>query len=437
MKNIIKKIIFGIISFEAKLVLLRYKPRIVAVSGTVGKTGAKDMIYHIMSERFHVRKTNKSLNGDIGIPLTVLGHESGWDSPLKWFKIMFSGFVQIFYSSNYPKWLVVETGIDRPGDMDKIAKFLKPEIVVITAFGSVPAHVEYFDNPEDVMAEEAKLMDYVREGGSIILNADDPDVLNLKSKSKVKTYTYGYENPDSDMLATNKSTVYDASNSAKIPLGIAFKVEYEGNVVPTQINGVLGDTVIYPVVAAITVGKILGISPVTSCPRVNTFVPAPGRMSIVPGINGSTIIDDTYNASPLAVEKALKALAEVECTGKKIAVLGDMLEIGRFSNSAHNKVGEDVAGKQIDYLVTVGMRSQTIAESANEHGMLKKRIFMFKDSVDAIETVKGLLNESEGNVLLAKGSQGVRIEKIVREVIENPLESAKLLVRQEKEWLNR
>ena len=160
-------------------------------------------------------------------------------------------------------------------------------------------------------------------------------------------------------------------------------------------------------------------------------------MSIVPGINGSTIIDDTYNASPLAVEKALKALAEVECKGAKIAVLGDMLEIGRFSNSAHKNVGEDVAKKNIDYLVTVGMRSQTIAESANEHGMPKKRIFIFKNSVDAIETVDGLLNESEGNVLLAKGSQGVRIEKIVREVIENPLESAKLLVRQEKEWLSR
>jgi UDP-N-acetylmuramoyl-tripeptide--D-alanyl-D-alanine ligase len=433
MKTFIKKIIITIITFEAKLVLLRYKPRIVAISGTVGKTSTKDMIYHIMSESFDVRKTKKSLNSEFGIPLTILGQESGWDSPLKWLKIIVSGFVQIFYSPNYPKWLVIETGIDRPGDMDKTAKFLKPEIAVITAFGSVPAHVEYFDSPEDVMAEEGKLIDYVTENGAIVINADDDDVLKLKNRSKVKTYTYGFENDESDTLASNKSTIYEAEK----PTGIAFKVEYEGNVVPTQINRVLGDQFVYPALSAITVGKILGISPVESCPRVTSFVPAPGRMNLIPGMNNSTVIDDTYNASPLAMDKALKALHETECKGKKIAVLGDMLEIGRYSHSAHQKVGEHVAKIGIDYLVTIGLRSEDIAISANENGMAKKKIFRFKDSVEAVETVAALLEEEEGSLILAKGSQGIRVEKIVREIIENPADSGKLLVRQEKEWLNR
>jgi UDP-N-acetylmuramoyl-tripeptide--D-alanyl-D-alanine ligase len=433
MKTIFKKIIIAIITVEARLVLKHYKPRIIAVSGTVGKTSTKDMIYHVLSDRFNVRKTEKSLNSEFGIPLTILGHQSGWDSMSKWLKIVCSGFVQIFYSPNYPKWLVIETGVDRPRDMDKIAKFLKPEIAVVTTFGSVPAHVEFFDSPEDVMAEEGKLIDYVTENGAAVLNADDEDVLRLKGKSKVKTYTYGFKNEKSDILATNKSTVYENKKAS----GISFKAEYEGNTVPVQISKVLGDQFIYPALAAVTVAKILGISPVTSCARISSFVPAPGRMNLIPGMNNSTIIDDTYNSSPIAVEKALNALSDVNCDGNKIAILGDMLEIGRFSHSAHVKVGEQVAAAEIDYLITVGMRAEDIAVSANENGMAKKRIFRFKESSEAIETAQALIEEKEGSVVLAKASQGIRVEKIVKEIIENPSDSAKLLVRQEKEWLNR
>lgn len=435
MKNLIKKIIIAIITLEARLVLKHYKPRIIAVSGTVGKTSTKDMIYHVLSDRFNIRKTQKSLNSEIGIPLTILGHESGWDSPLQWLKIMWSGFVQIFHSPNYPNWLVIETGVDRPGDMDKTGKLIKPEIAVITTFGSVPAHVEFFDSPEGVMEEEGKLINYVISEGAVVLNADDENVLRLKNKSKVKTYTYGYQNTTADILATNKTTIYEAEK----PTGITFKAEYEGNVVPVSIRRVLGDQFIYPALAAINVAKILGMSPATSCARVNTFTPPPGRMNVIAGINNSTVIDDTYNASPIAMEKAINAISELKIPegAQKIAILGDMLEIGRFSHSAHQKVGEQVAKSEIDYLITVGMRAEDIAVSANEYGKAKKKIFRFKDSTDAIETVKALIGETSGNIILAKGSQGIRVEKIVREIIENPADSGKLLVRQEKEWLNR
>ena len=445
-KEIFKKIIIAIITFEAKLVLLRYKPRIVAISGTVGKTSTKDLVYQALKSELKVRKTQKSLNSEIGIPLTILGHKTGWDSPVEWIKIIASGFLQIFYTKNYPEWLVIETGIDRPGDMDKTAKFLRPEIAIITAFGSVPAHVEYFDSPEDVMKEEGKLINYVRENGAVILNADDPDVLKLKSKSKVKTFTYGINNPDSDILVSNRSINYQVSGSNDdssvdseigLPTGISFKVNHEGSVIPINLSKVLGDQYIYPTLAAILTGKVLGISPAVSAASINSFVPAPGRMNIISGINDSVIIDDTYNSSPLAAQKALETLNNLRCKGNKIAVLGDMLEIGRFSHSEHLKVGELVAKYKIDYLVTVGLRSEDIATGANEAGMPKKKIFIFKDSPDAIESVQALLEEKAGSIILAKGSQGIRVEKIVREIIENPLESGKLLVRQEKEWLNR
>jgi UDP-N-acetylmuramoyl-tripeptide--D-alanyl-D-alanine ligase len=433
MKYIFKKIIVFIINIEAKLVLLHYKPRIIAISGTVGKTSTKDMVYHVLKDRFNIRKTNKSLNSEFGIPLTILGHESGWDSPLEWLKIIFSGFIQIFYSPNYPNWLVIETGIDRPGDMKKIARFLQPEIAIVTAFGSIPAHVEFFDSPEDVMKEEGRLIDYVRDGGAVILNADDEDVLKLKHKAKVKTYTYGFHNGESDILATNKSNIYE---DGKV-VGISFKAESQGNVMPVSIKKVLGNQFIYPALASVTVAQILGVSPVTSCAQISSFKASPGRMNLIEGKNASTIIDDTYNSSPIAVEKAIEALEGVETDGVKIAVLGDMLEIGRFSHSAHVKVGEHVASSGIDYLVTVGMRAETIAEAAHESGMAKKKIFIFKDSAEAIDTVLNLVQEHAGAVVLAKGSQGIRVEKIVKEIIDNPENSDKLLVRQEKEWVNR
>jgi UDP-N-acetylmuramoyl-tripeptide--D-alanyl-D-alanine ligase len=433
MKKIIKKIITVVITIEAKLVLLRYKPKIVAISGTVGKTSAKDMIHQVLSTKLKVRKTKKSLNSEFGIPLTILGFESGWNNPRVWLKIIFLGLVRIIHTKDYPEWLVLETGIDRPGDMDKIAKFLKPDIAVITAFGSIPAHVEYFATPEDVMVEEAKLMHHIKPEGALIINADDSDILKLKSKSTVRTYTYGFLNEESDIQASNYSINYENDK----PSGISFKVNYEGNVIPITINKVLGEQYIYPSLAAIVVGKILDISPISSGPAISEFVPAPGRMNLIPGKNNSVIIDDTYNASPLAMQKALESLISVKIFGKKIVILGDMLEIGRFSHVAHERIGELVAKKKIDFLITVGLRAETVAEVAHAKGMAKKRIFIFKKSVDAIEAAEYLQSENPGSLILVKGSQGIRMEKIVKELIENPEKAGTLLVRQEKEWLNK
>lgn len=430
-KNIFKFTVVAIINLEARLILLRHKPKIVAISGTVGKTSTKDLVYQILKSELNVRKTDKSLNSEVGIPLTILGHKTGWTNPLAWLKIILSGFLQIIWTPNYPEWLVVETGIDHPGDMDKIAKLLKPDVVIITAFGAVPAHVEYFESPEDVMKEEAKLMNYIKENGTLILNADDADVLKLKAKSTVKTYTFGIHNEEADILASNLDIVYPG------PQGISFKINYEGNVIPIFINKVLGEQNTYPAMSAMITGKVLGISPAVASEAIHKFVPAPGRMNLVAGKNKSMIIDDTYNASPLAMHKALETLDMVECKGKKIAILGDMLEIGRFSHSEHEKVGELVAKYNLDYLVTVGLRAEDIGRSANEHGMAKKRIFILKDAEEGIEIVKDLISEVEGSLVLAKGSQGIRVEKIVREIIANPEKADKLLVRQEKEWQNR
>jgi len=434
MKEIFKKIIFLILTIEAKLVLLRYRPKIVAITGTVGKTATKDAIYHGLSSKLHVRKNNKSMNSEIGVPLTILGLDSGWNNPGYWLQNILRGFVQIFYRPNYPRWLVLETGIDHPGDMKRTASWLKPDVAVVTNFAKVPSHVENFDSPEDVMYEEGSLMEYLRSDGVLILNGDDEDILKLKSKSKNKVYTYGMG--EVDLVASNYSVIYEGrEENNPIATGISFKVNYQGNSIPINIKGVIGDQFIYPVLAALSVGVSIGISAVDISTAFTNMEFAPGRMNLLKGENGTTLIDDTYNSSPIAAAKAISTLSMMECNGMKIAVLGDMLEIGHFSASEHRKAGAFIAKSDIDILITVGMRSQSTMEAAIENKMAKKRVFHFEKSVDAIEKVREFLGE--GNIILVKGSQGIRMEKISKELLEDKGSASEVLVRQESVWLNK
>ena len=141
MKNILKKIIIYKITTLARLVLLKYKPKIVAVTGNVGKTSTKDAIYTVLSSEFFVRKSEKSFNSDIGVPLTILGCHNGWSNPILWIKIIIRGIELVVFKNKYPQWLVLEVGADRPGDIKNITEWIKPDVVVVTRFGEVPCKV--------------------------------------------------------------------------------------------------------------------------------------------------------------------------------------------------------------------------------------------------------------------------------------------------------
>lgn len=430
MKEILKKIIVLIITIEARLIVWRYKPKIIAVTGSVGKTTTKEVIHTALSGSLEIRKNYKSLNSEIGVPLTIIGLESGWNSFLAWIKIIGLGLVRFIYSKKYPKWLVLEVGVDHPGDMEKTASWLKPNVVVFTTFSEVPVHVEFFESPEHVMEEKSKLLNYVKSDGLVLLNADDKNVLKIKSKSSVKTVTYSVADERADFYASNYQINYDKENNN--PKGLSFKVNYSGKVFPINLNGVLGEQYIYPVLISLAIADSIGVSVIDAVANLVNFVPAPGRIRIIEGMKNSVILDDTYNASPVAVQKALHILKEIETKGKKIAVLGDMLELGKYTTPEHKKVGELVHDLKIDILVAVGLRAETIAEKAIEAGMSKESVYVFRKSYEALHLVEELI--SENDVVLVKGSQGIRMEKIVEAIMKNPDKKAKLLVRQEKEW---
>ena len=159
-----------------------------------------------------------------------------------------------------------------------------------------------------------------------------------------------------------------------------------------------------------------------------------GRMRLIEGIKSTTIIDDTYNSSPVAAEQALQTLNEVRYANRKIAVLGDMLELGRFSSEEHEKIGHLVA-KTASMLITVGVRARKFAEGALDMGMDESVILQYEDAAQAGRELQGLLQA--GDVVLVKGSQGIRLERLVEEIMAHPDQSAELLVRQDEEWIKR
>lgn len=431
MKEIFKKIIGQIIQIEARLVLKKYTPKIIAVTGSVGKTSTKDAIYSVMAKSFYVRKSEKSFNSDIGVPLTILGCNTAWNNPFKWLQNIFSGLLLIIFKKKYPEWLVLEVGADRPGDIKQIASWLKPNIVLVTRFAEVPVHIEYFKSRDEVIAEKGNLVDALKHDGTLVLNSDDSDVFSFKNKFANKIITYGLMG-DAEVRATNYSIYY--SEETGEPYGVHFKVEYKGNCLPVKIIGVLGTNNIYSALGAIAVGIALGLNLVESTENLSQHIAPRGRMNLIRGIGQTTIIDDTYNSSPVAVLSALETLKILKTKGRKLAILGDMLELGKHSADMHKNIGEVVA-PICDLLVTVGLRSKAIAESAIDNGLDADNVLQFENSVAAAEYLKNILKPHD--LILVKGSQSIRMEKVVKVIMAEPDKAGDLLVRQDKEWQKR
>ncbi|GMQ95505.1 MAG: hypothetical protein BMS9Abin13_622 [Patescibacteria group bacterium] len=429
MKQFLKKIIIAILTFEARVVLWKYKPKIIAVTGSVGKTATKDAIHAVLNQSFYIRKSEKSYNSEIGVPLTILGCTSGWNNPLTWISNILEGLALIFLKNHYPKLLVLEVGADRPGDIKKIARWLTPAVVVVTRFGEVPVHVEFFDSPKQVIEEKSYLVSALAPDGLLVLNNDDEKVLGLRKLFGGAVLPYGKE-PGSAMLASNEQVMYEGS----APIGITFKADYEDTSVPVRLVGVLGGQYTYSALAALSVGVYLKTNMVRMAQALEHYSGPPGRLTLIDGIKGTYILDDTYNSSPVAMEAALQTLREVETAGRKIAVLGDMLELGRYTAAEHKKAGERAAGAS-DLLIVVGLRARNIVEGALLGGMSEKNIVEFDDAQKAGKYLEGVIGA--GDIILIKGSQSMRMERTVEEIMAHPEKKNQLLVRQEPEWLKR
>ncbi len=347
-----------------------------------------------------------------------------------WGRNIIEGLLLILFKNHYPKWLVLEVGADHPGDIAAITRWLKPDVAVYTRMGDVPVHVEFFGSPEAVLAEKAHLAEALKKNGHLIVNGDEPQFASLEEKTSARIFTYA-RNAKAALQGMHQQVFYDKDGR---PAGITFKAGYEGASIPVTLNGTVGTQYMYAALAALSTGVVLGGNMVTLADALGGYQIPAGRLSIIEGLKKTTIFDDSYNASPVAVEAALAALSGVASGGRKIAVLGDMLELGKYAIDEHKRIGK-IAGEACDLVLAVGPRAQFFAEGALSGGMSEKNILQFADAQKAGKHLEGIL--AEGDVVLVKGSQSMRMERAVKEIMAHPEQSGDLLVRQEEEWERR
>ena len=426
MKEIFKKIIIAILTLEAKILLKRTRPQIIAVTGSVGKTSIKDAIFEVFKGTTHVRKSEKSFNSEIGVPLSVLGLPNAWNNPFFWIKNIFDGALIALHPHEYPKLLILEMGVDRPGDMDKLTSWIRPDVVVLTRLPDVPVHVEFFESPEAVIKEKKKLVDALKPDGVLVYNQDDEKVMEVVQTAFQRSIGYSRYSL-SPFTASADKIIYEDGRA----VGFEFLLTHLDRATLMRVNGSLGVQHAYNYAAASAVASVFSIDIDAVAEALRSYVPPAGRMRIVRGIKETLIIDDTYNSSPTASERSLATLGELKGVKRRIAVLGDMMELGQFSIREHERIGRLIP-HSVDILATIGVRSRGFSKGAIEAGMNPKNIFEFDNALQAGKEMQTFIQA--GDVLLVKGSQSIRAERFVEELMAEPERAEELLVRQDPMW---
>ena len=414
----------------AKLIVRKYKPHIIGITGSIGKTSSKEAIVTVLDGRFRVRASFKNYNNELGLPLTIIGHESAGRSLSGWLSVFAKAWRLIFIKDkNYPEILVLEMGVDRPGDMAYLCSIATPEVGIETAVSY--SHLEFFGSVNNIKKEKQVLIENVDNKGLSVLNYDNELTREMAEVSRAKVITYGLHEGASlqaqDISYNFSKGDYDLS-------GLHFKMSYDGSIVPVFMKNVLSEPAIYAALTGAAVGLHFGMNLVEVAGALNNFNLPVGRMNLLAGLKHTFIIDDTYNSSPEACIAALNVLGNIRISedGKKYAVLGDMMEIGDYTEDGHKLVGQKIAELKIDYLVAVGERAKFIATGAKEAGLSEDNIFRFERTKEAGEFLLDKINN--GDVILAKGSQSMRMERIVKILIAEPERAKELLVRQGSEW---
>ncbi|MEK9166943.1 MAG: UDP-N-acetylmuramoyl-tripeptide--D-alanyl-D-alanine ligase [Patescibacteria group bacterium] len=421
MQAVFKKIVRDLLRFLAKKRLEKIRPKIVGITGSVGKTSAKDAIAAVLERKFIIHKSPGGYNSDLGTLLTILEKPSGYSSIEKWIVIIFQCIVENFQKISPYDMLVMEMGIDYPGGMDEILEVVHPDLMVFLNVKDVHRGEGQFKNREQILEEKSKACYKVPNDGWVILNHDDMFTKQLENKLPAQVIKIGTEE-GADLRAININADSE---------GLHFTLAYEGKEIPVFLKNILGDCHVYIVLAAIAVGFVSGLPWKTIEAGLADFKMPNGRMVKIEGKNQSTIIDSTYNASPDAMEEALKVLSLFR--GRKIAALGSMNELGELAESAHIKIGK-IAAEHADLLILVGKYAADMAEGASRGGMPKSMIHTFRTSTEAGKFLSGMLEKYD--VVLAKGSQNeVRMEHLVKLCMRDPSQARAQLVRQEPYWL--
>ncbi len=417
-------IIIKILNILSKKILAKYKPVVIGVAGSVGKSSAREAVCKVLRNKYKIAYNKNCYRTDLGIPLAIIGAESGGRSVGKWLKIIFSATEMIIKKTEYPDILVLEMGVDRPRDMEKMLEIVKPDIGVLTSIGKFPPHTKYFKSAKHIAKEKGMLVRSLRKKDVAILNCDDGNIKNLAENIRTKTITYGF----GDNAVVRAEEIFLGDRKWKIKgglIGMSFKISYQGTTVPFRLPFSLGRGHIYAVLSAVSIGIHFGYNLVEISEILSDYKPLPGRMNLIKGMNDSLIIDDTFNSNPVSATSALETLQKLD-TMRRIAVFGDMLELGKYCEAGHQEVGKLVA-KSADLLFTYGKRSKFISKQAKKSGMKENQIFHFDDLNDLNKSLKSTIKSTDA--ILVKGSRAMRMENVVKEIMADPEKAGELLVK--------
>jgi UDP-N-acetylmuramoyl-tripeptide--D-alanyl-D-alanine ligase len=402
-----------ILESQVRRLRRRHHFTVVAVAGSVGKTSTKLAIADLLGQSLRVRHQAGNYNDRVTVPLVFFGQpEPSLTNPFAWIKLFGANNAEIAFPYQYDV-VVVELGTDGPGQMKEFA-YLKPDITVVTAI--TPEHMEFFGTLDRVAEEELCVFEYSKR---VLVNGDDIPGAYLAGREFAE-YS----------LASEQAQYYTKTKTNGLA-GQKLKITLPKGTVEAEVR-YIGPQGAKFATAAAAVADLLGIRPKVIAEGLPQLAPFSGRMQVLPGTKDSTLIDDAYNASPIAVKAALDALYAAR-TKQRIAILGSMNELGDYSPEAHREVGVYCNPKKLDLVVTIGADAKKwLAPVAREKGC---EVRTFISPYDAGRFVSGKIQK--GAVVLAKGSQnGVYAEEALKLLLEHPGDVDKL-VRQSAYWLAR
>ncbi len=438
-----RTLLINILYARAKRYVELCRPIVIAVTGSHGKTTTKNAIAaaaHALYPSRSIRQAKKSFNNEFGVPLSILGEESPGRSIFGWLGLLWRLFR--LNAKDCPEVLILEYGADRPGEIEHWCKLAAPDIGVITGVSAVHA-ANYPGGISDVIQEKSTLAKYTKQ--VLVLNGDDAEVEKMKSHAgeHVKTVFYG-EKSNNLSFSMNIEMADDGSFDAGETFMVT-RAELGGGIGQgheMHLRNLIGYAPVMSSLAAIlAVNALAEISDrQTTLQEIiisieDRFGPTPGRLRPIAGIKKSLIIDDSYNAAPAAMVNGLHVLQSipVQDEGRRIAVLGKMAELGEESEQAHYDIGKTVA-EIADTFIAVGEEMKTAKGSAMQFGMNTDSIEWFATSEEAGRYLDNYIQR--GDIIYVKGSQSARMEKVVKDIMADPLKAVDLLVRQEKIWLN-
>jgi UDP-N-acetylmuramoyl-tripeptide--D-alanyl-D-alanine ligase len=346
--------------------------KLIAVTGSVGKTSTKEMIHSVLEKGFHILKTEGNLNNEIGLPLTLL-------------------------RLNDEEVCVVEMGMSSFGEISLLSKLAKPDIAVITNIGV--AHIGILGSRENIFKAKQEILNGLKENGTLIVNGDDQFLKTLESSDHLKVIKYGIENTDVDIQAS------DISNEKSSTVFHVDHTKYRLNCI--------GRHNIYNALCAMAVGRELGLQEEQFVEGYSGYKNENMRMQQVHLKKDILLINDAYNANFDSMKAGIEAVDALQAK-RKILVLGDMYELGEYSVDHHRKIGELLTGKNPDLLITCGKDSIEISNAMKKGS--ENPAYHFEDKKDAISKLKEIV--SEGDLIYFKASRGMKFEEIVNAIIE-------------------